>query len=256
MKGQRIDDHQPADLLRDARRDHQSGQPAHRMADDRGRRPALIGDAIVDIIGHFAHHRVEHRPLRVDPAASPKPRIWTRCSRCVPFSRSAVVSQTARGLDRPGISTTSGPSPSTNMVMRLPSTSPIGQGSAASARPRDQADRKQKGRGNRSLSFHGVQSFRKICSIGSPNRSAMRKARGSEGSYLPVSIALTDWRDTSNRSARSPWLQSRSARRTFRRFSQTGSAVADRDLVHQRSHREPEAPDREHIEIAVPAVRW
>ena len=49
--------------------------------------------------------------------------------------------------------------------------------------------------------------------------SAMRKASGSEGSYLPVSIALTLWRETSSRPARSCWLQLRSARSTFRRFS-------------------------------------
>ena len=41
-----------------------------------------------------------------------------------------------------------------------------------------------------------LQSRRKIASIGMSNRSDMRKANGSEGSYFPVSIALTDCRDT------------------------------------------------------------
>ena len=38
------------------------------------------------------------------------------------------------------------------------------------------------------------------------------------GSYLPVSMALTLWRETSRRAARSAWLQLRSARSTLRRF--------------------------------------
>ena len=44
----------------------------------------------------------------------------------------------------------------------------------------------------------------------------MVKASGSEGSYRPVSIALTLCRDTPSRSARSCWLQPRSARSTLR----------------------------------------
>src|ERR1700709_1506025 len=57
-----------------------------------------------------------------------------------------------------------------------------------------------------------------MASVGSANKAAIRKASGRLGSYLPVSMALTLWRETSRRSARSAWLQSRSARRTFSRF--------------------------------------
>src|SRR4051794_19588782 len=49
----------------------------------------------------------------------------------------------------------------------------------------------------------------------------MRKASGSEGSYLPVSIALTLWRETSSRLARSCWLHARSVRSARRRLSMT-----------------------------------
>src|SRR6185295_14572177 len=58
----------------------------------------------------------------------------------------------------------------------------------------------------------------KISSIGILNRREMRKASGRLGSYLPISIALTVWRETSSRWARSACVQSRSARKTFRRF--------------------------------------
>ncbi len=34
----------------------------------------------------------------------------------------------------------------------------------------------------------------KMSSMATPNSSAMRKASGKEGSYLPVSMALTLWR--------------------------------------------------------------
>src|SRR5690606_25598054 len=50
------------------------------------------------------------------------------------------------------------------------------------------------------------------------NNRASLKARGSEGSYLPVSIAFTAWRDTSRRWASSAWLQFRIARSTFSWF--------------------------------------
>src|SRR5690606_33105359 len=78
-------------------------------------------------------------------------------------------------------------------------------------------------RGRAAMSSCGVRaardhSRRKSSSIGRPNTSEMRKASGSEGSYLPVSIALTLWRETPSRTARSCWLQSRSARSTLRRF--------------------------------------
>jgi len=51
----------------------------------------------------------------------------------------------------------------------------------------------------------------------------MRKARGRLGSYLPVSMALTVWRETSSSSASRACVQSRSARKTLSRFL-TGSA--------------------------------
>ena len=44
------------------------------------------------------------------------------------------------------------------------------------------------------------------------------KASGSDGSCLPVSIALTAWRDTPIRPPSSAWLQPRSARSTRNRF--------------------------------------
>src|SRR5690606_27016357 len=44
-------------------------------------------------------------------------------------------------------------------------------------------------------------------SIRRPNSRAMRNASGRLGSYLPVSRALTVCRDTSRRSASSPWDQ-------------------------------------------------
>src|SRR4029078_9329903 len=61
----------------------------------------------------------------------------------------------------------------------------------------------------------------KICSLESATNSAIRKASGSEGSYLPVSIALTLWRETSSRLARSCWLHARSRRRLRSRLSMT-----------------------------------
>ncbi len=47
---------------------------------------------------------------------------------------------------------------------------------------------------------------------------AILKARGRPGSLRPVSIALTVWRETPRRAARTACDQSRSARRTRRRF--------------------------------------
>ncbi len=73
-------------------------------------------------------------------------------------------------------------------------------------------------------------SRRKISSIVIPNISAMRKASGRLGSYLPVSMAFTLWRLTSSRSARSCWLHSRVARSTRKRFFM--SALARRAHGH------------------------
>ena len=56
-------------------------------------------------------------------------------------------------------------------------------------------------------------SFVKMSSILIANSRASRNASGSDGSYFPVSIAFTDWRDTSSRSASSACDHPRSARR-------------------------------------------
>jgi len=61
-------------------------------------------------------------------------------------------------------------------------------------------------------------SASKISSILRLNVRASEKARGRLGSYLPVSIAFTVWRETPNRSARSACDQSSSARNTRSRF--------------------------------------
>ena len=53
------------------------------------------------------------------------------------------------------------------------------------------------------LSNDGYRVSSKIASIVSPNTRAILKASGRLGSYLPVSIAFTDCRDTASRSARS-----------------------------------------------------
>src|SRR5689334_19658849 len=66
--------------------------------------------------------------------------------------------------------------------------------------------------------FHGDYSFWKISSMRSPKTSAMAKAKGSDGSYLPFSMAFTELRDTSSRLARSAWVQPRSALSTRMRF--------------------------------------
>ena len=58
----------------------------------------------------------------------------------------------------------------------------------------------------------------KIASMGWLKTRAILKASGRLGSYLPVSIAFTVWRDTWRRPASSACDQSRSARRTRSRF--------------------------------------
>jgi hypothetical protein len=55
----------------------------------------------------------------------------------------------------------------------------------------------------------------------------MANASGRLGSYFPVSIAFTVWRDTLSRPAKSAWDHSRSARRTRRRFFITHQFVGD-----------------------------
>src|SRR6266852_7516876 len=59
-----------------------------------------------------------------------------------------------------------------------------------------------------------VRSASKISSIRRLNVRASENASGSEGSYLPVSIALTVCRDTPSFSARSACDHASSARRT------------------------------------------
>ena len=54
-----------------------------------------------------------------------------------------------------------------------------------------------------------------------PKSRAALNANGRLGSYLPVSMALIVWRETSRRAARSAWVQSRSARSTLSRFLMT-----------------------------------
>ena len=63
-----------------------------------------------------------------------------------------------------------------------------------------------------------VPSGLNISSTACPKTSPILKASGRLGSYFRVSMAFTVWRDTPNCSARSAWDQSRSARRTLRRF--------------------------------------
>src|SRR5216683_1785221 len=47
-----------------------------------------------------------------------------------------------------------------------------------------------------SLDFSSWASFWKMCSMGRPKRRAILKASGRLGSYLPVSSALSVWRET------------------------------------------------------------
>src|SRR5688572_4304178 len=62
--------------------------------------------------------------------------------------------------------------------------------------------------------FVAADSCWNTSSMRSSKRRAIVKASGRLGSYFSVSIALTVWRETPSRSARSAWDQSRSARRT------------------------------------------
>lgn len=63
----------------------------------------------------------------------------------------------------------------------------------------------------------------KISSIARPKVSAIRNARGKDGSYLPVSIALMLWRETPMLSASLAWDQPRSDRSFFRRLFTTSA---------------------------------
>src|SRR5580704_1818320 len=70
-------------------------------------------------------------------------------------------------------------------------------------------------------SCHEVTTYswsEKMDSIGLSKRRASLKASGRLGSNFPVSMALTDWRETSSFWARSAWDQLRSARRMRSRF--------------------------------------
>src|SRR5271170_6358514 len=57
-----------------------------------------------------------------------------------------------------------------------------------------------------------------MASMGCPKSCAMAKASGKLGSYFPVSIAFTVWRETLSWPAKSAWDHSRSARKTRSRF--------------------------------------
>src|ERR1017187_5707444 len=71
------------------------------------------------------------------------------------------------------------------------------------------------------------------------NNRASRNASGSDGSYFPVSIAFTDWRDTSSRSASSACDHPRSARNTRNRLF-TGRPVLPEDQQFRSSRDEDE----------------
>ncbi len=64
----------------------------------------------------------------------------------------------------------------------------------------------------------------KIRSIGSRNSREMLNARGRLGSYRPVSMLLTVWRDTRSRPASSAWDQPFSPRSSLTRLSTSLSA--------------------------------
>lgn len=74
------------------------------------------------------------------------------------------------------------------------------------------------------LPFSDVQavSSSNIASTGSPKRRALRNAKGSEGSCLPVSMAFTVCRETLRRPASFAWLQLRSVRSTLRELFTNG----------------------------------
>ncbi len=61
-------------------------------------------------------------------------------------------------------------------------------------------------------------SSRKISSIVLAEDACDLEGQGRDGSYLPVSIALTLWRETSSFSASSCWDHPSSARNAFSRL--------------------------------------
>src|SRR5579863_4570993 len=73
-----------------------------------------------------------------------------------------------------------------------------------------------------------------MVSMGCSKSRAMAKARGRLGSYFPVSIALTVWRDTLSRPAKSAWDHSRSARKTRSRFFIAHRPTDHPSFCHQR----------------------
>src|SRR5699024_507819 len=78
----------------------------------------------------------------------------------------------------------------------------------------------EKAEQEKGLFRHGVSSLcAKTWSMETPKASAILNASSSDGVYLYFSIEMTACREMPTRSARSAWVQSRSARRTLRRFS-------------------------------------
>ena len=67
----------------------------------------------------------------------------------------------------------------------------------------------------KTLFEHVASSSKKISSTDNVNSRAMLNAKGKLGSNLSFSMALAVCLDTSKRLARSAWIQSLSAQRTF-----------------------------------------
>src|ERR1700722_19377978 len=90
---------------------------------------------------------------------------------------------------------------------------------------------------------------RKICSTGRSKRRASLKASGSDGSYLPVSIAFTDCRETASRSARSACDHLRSARRTRSRLFIFGPVLAEDAQLRARGNADQDQRNPDDVEV-------
>ena len=196
----------------------------------------------------------------------PKPAILDQVDPIAPAERSATGPSQTRRLERQARDQDDvrarrlRPSPRSGSAPGWPARGPERRRSSEGGEPATA----QKDISSMAGLLSVAQSFEKIVFDRQPEQAAMRKASGRLGSYLPVSIALTLWRETSSRSARSPWLQSRSARSTLRRFftrrhaarvSQLRAAEAEADEPEDRRRRRrrhvrheleilEEAPDR------------
>ena len=91
----------------------------------------------------------------------------------------------------------------------------------------------------------------KTSSMARSNSSAMRKASGREGSYLPVSMALTLWRETPSRSARSLWLQLRLGAQHLEAVVHQHAAVPMVSLIVDRADAQANEPEEGGAEAAV-----